>query len=137
MADIVSELANKSGVSADLAKKGIGAVLAFLKEKIPAESFSKVVNTIPGADSLMAAASEGGQEASGGIMGAVSGIAGKLFGSAGGATELVSKLTQSGFSADQLQRFIPRVIDFLKSKLPGDVMNKITALIPAAAKEES
>jgi hypothetical protein len=64
-------------------------------------------------------------------------MAGKLFGGAGGATELVSKLTQFGFSADQLQQFIPRVIDFLKSKLPSDVMNKITALIPAAGKEAS
>ena len=137
MADIISELASQSGISTDLAKKGLGAVLCFLKEKIPAENFSKVVNAIPGADNLMATATEKGQEASGGILGTVSGIAGKLFGGAGGASALVSKLTQFGFSADQLQRFLPMVIDFLKNKLPPNIVNKITPLIPIAGKEES
>jgi len=135
MADIISDLAAKSGVSADLAQKGMGALLSFVKEKIPAESFSKVTGAIPGADTMMAAAAEEGQEASGGIISTVSGLAGKLFGGAGGASELVSKLTQFGLSADQLQRFIPTVLEFLKGKLPGDVMNKITALIPIGGKE--
>jgi hypothetical protein len=135
MADIIEDLAGKAGVSADLAKKGMGALLSFLKEKIPAESFSKVTRAIPGADNLMATAAEKGAEASGGVLSAVSGLAGKLFGGAGGASALVAKLTQLGFSADQLQRFIPTVLEFLKGKLPGDVMNKITAMIPIGSTE--
>jgi hypothetical protein len=133
MADIISDLAAKSGVSPDLAKKGMGALLSFMKEKVPGDSFAKVTGAIPGADSMMAAAAEKGQEASGGVMSAVTGLAGKLFGGAGGAPELLSKLTQFGFSADQLQRFIPTVLGFLKTKLPSDVMNKITAAIPIGA----
>jgi hypothetical protein len=128
MADIISDLAGKSGVSADLAKKGMGALLSFVKEKIPAESFAKVKGAIPGADNLMAAAAERNPETSGGVLSTVSDLAGKLLG--GGASALVSKLTQVGFSADQLQRFIPTALEFLKGKLPGDVMNKIMALIP-------
>src|SRR6516164_9110728 len=112
MADIISDLAAKSGVSADLAQKGMGALLSFMKEKLPAESFSKVTGAIPGADNMMAAAAERGPEASGGVMSAVRGLAGKLFGGAGGASELVAKLTQFGFSADQLKRFIPTVLEF-------------------------
>ena len=133
MADIISELASKSGVSNDLAKKGIGAVLSFLEEHIPAERFSNVLNAVPNANGMMAAA-ETGQESSGGFFSTVSDLAGKVFGSAGGPAALVSKLTQLGFSAEQLQRFIPALIDFLESKLTGDVMNKITALIPLGAK---
>ena len=135
MADVIEDLAGKSGVSADLAKKGMGALLSFLKEKIPAESFSRVTRAIPGADNMMAAAAERSSEASGGILGAVSGLAGKLLGGAGDASALVAKLTQFGFSADQLQRFIPTVLEFLRGKLPGDVMNKITAMIPIRATE--
>jgi hypothetical protein len=135
MADIIGDLAARSGVNTDLAKKGLGALLSFVKEKVPAESFSKVTAAIPGSDAMMAAAAEKGQEASGGILSTVSGLASKLFGGAGGSSELVAKLTQFGFSGEQLQRFIPTVLEFLKGKLPADVMNKITNLIPVGGKE--
>jgi hypothetical protein len=134
MADIISELASKSGVSSDLAKKGVGALLSFIQEKLPADSFSKVLSAIPGGDNMMAAVGETGPEPSAGVLNTISGLAGKLFGGAGGATALVSKLTQLGFSADQLQKFLPTAIEFLKSKLPPDILNKLTSLIPIAAK---
>jgi hypothetical protein len=134
MADIVSELASKSGVSSDLAKKGVGALLTFIKAKLPADNFSKVSSAIPGADHMMAAAAESGGESSAGILGAVGGLAGKLFGGAGAATALVSKLTQLGFSEEQLQRFLPAVLEFVKGKLPPDVVDKIMGLIPIGTK---
>lgn len=134
MADIISELASKAGVSSDLAKKGMGALLSFAKEKLPADSFSKVLSAIPGGDNMMATAAETGPEPSAGVLNTLSGLAGKLLGGAGGATALVSKLTQLGFSADQLQNFLPTLLEFLKSKLPPDVMNKITSLIPIGTK---
>jgi hypothetical protein len=135
MADIISDLAGKSGVSADLAKKGLGALLSFVKEKIPSESFAKISGAIPGAEGMMIAAAERSPEPSGGVLGAVTGLAGKLFGGVGGAGALASKLTQLGFSPEQLQSFVPTVLEFLKGKLPGDVMNKITALIPLSGKQ--
>ena len=49
MADIVSELASKSGVSTDLAKKGLGALLSFVKKSLPADSFSRFSSAFPGA----------------------------------------------------------------------------------------
>jgi len=128
MADIITDLASRSGISPDLAQKGLGAVLAFFQSKLPADTFSKVRAAVPGADGMMAAA-ETGQEASGGIVRAVTGAVGKLFGG-GGAAEMVSKLTEHGFSAEQLQAFLPSVLDFLKSRLPGDVMKQVSALIP-------
>jgi hypothetical protein len=66
---------------------------------------------------------------SGGVLGAVAGAVGKVFGS--GAGELLSRLTQLGFSPEQLRAFVPRVLEFLKGKLPPDVLKQVTALIPA------
>jgi hypothetical protein len=134
MADIVSEMASKSGVSSDLAKKGVGALLSFIKAKLPADASSKVLSAIPGADNLMAAAAEAGEESSPGILSAVSSLAGKLFGGAGAATALVSKLTQLGFSEEQLQKFLPAALEFAKSKLPPDIVDKLTGLIPIGTK---
>ena len=81
MADVISELAGTSGVSLDMAKKGMGTVLSFLRGKLPAEAFAKVSNAVPDADGLMAVAEADQGEAGGkGMLGAVTGLAGKLLG---------------------------------------------------------
>ena len=56
MADIVTDLAEKSGVSPDQARQGLGAVLAFARESLPADEFAQVSAAVPGSDQLMAAA---------------------------------------------------------------------------------
>ncbi len=133
MADIVSELAGKSGVSPDMAKKGLGAVLAFLKGKVPAETFAKVSTAVPDADGLMASAEADKGESGGGMFGAAAGLAGKLLGGgAGGGAGLVAKLTQLGFAPEQLQGFLKNVLDFLKGKLPDNVLNQITGMLPTS-----
>jgi hypothetical protein len=127
---IVNQLAERCGVNAEQVRKGLGDILEFLKGKLPADVFSKVSAAVPGAEAMMAH-SASTTESSGGFLGAVTGAVGKLFG--GGATELVSKLTQHGFSADQLQAFVPSVVEFFKSRLPADVAAKIAPLLPASA----
>ena len=126
--DIVTQLADQSGINAEQARKGLGAVLEFLKNKLPADMFSKVKAAVPGAERMMDSA-EGAPETPGGIFGAVAGAVGKLFG--GGAAELVTKLAQHGFSAEQLQSFVPNVMEFLKARLPENVSEKIAGLLPA------
>ena len=100
MADIATELASKAGISPDAARKGLGVVLGFLKNKLPAESFSKVSAAVPGADNMMTAAADMGEQDSGGVVGAVKGAVGKIFG--GGTEALISKFGQLGLSADQI-----------------------------------
>jgi hypothetical protein len=128
MTDIITDLAAKSGVSPDLAKKGLGTVLEFFKNKLPADAFSKISTAVPGAESMMAAA-DTGAETSGGVLSAVTSTIGKLFG--GGAAEMASKLTRLGFSAEQLQAFLPKVLEFFRNKLPADVMSQVSGLLPA------
>ncbi len=127
MNEMIADLAAKAGLSPDLAQKGLGAVLGFFKDKLPADAFSKVSSAIPGTDSMMAAA-QAGAESSGGMLSAVTGMVGKLFGGSG--AEVVSKLTQLGFSAEQLKSFLPKVLEFLQAKLPADVMKQVSGLLP-------
>jgi uncharacterized protein (DUF2267 family) len=133
VADFISDLAAKSGVSPDLARKGVGAVLAVLKDKLPAGLFSQVQSAVPNADSLMAASSQAEESSGGGVLGAVTGAVGKLFGGGGAAAALASRLAQLGFSSEQLQKFLPNVLEFLKSKLPADAAKQLSALLPAGA----
>jgi hypothetical protein len=132
VADFISDLAAKAGVSPDLARKGLGAVLALFKDKLPANSFSQVLEAVPNASNLMTDAHAALQAApSSGILGAVGEAVSKLFG--GSAAELASQFTHLGFSADQLKSFLPNVLEFLKSKLPGDILKQVTALLPTGA----
>jgi hypothetical protein len=128
MADFISDLATKSGVSPDLARKGVGVILALLKDKLPAGTFAQVLSAIPNGNNLMADAQAAPESSSGGILGAVGSAVSKLVG--GSAGELTSRLTQLGFFADQLKSFLPGALEFLKTKLPPDVVKQASALLP-------
>ena len=130
MADLVSELASKAGVSTEQARKGLGAVLALLKDKLPGNVFSQIQSAVPGAEGLMTDA-KAAPEASGSLLDTVKEMAGKLF---GGSGALASNLSRLGFSAEQGQNFLSTVLDFLKNKLPPDVMDKLSGLIPTGVK---
>jgi hypothetical protein len=123
MSDVIAELAARAGVSKEMAAKGVGVVLAFLKDKLPPNLFSHVQAALPNANGLMAAADQA-QGSSGGILDAVTGAIGKLVG--GGGAEVLSKLTHLGFSPEQLEKFLPGVLEFFKSKLPPDVLNHVS-----------
>ena len=129
MADIITELAGKCGISPDMAKKGLGTLLAALKHALPAESFAKIEGAIPGAANMLAEAQAEGEDSSGSILGAIKDMAGKLFG--GGSPEaLAAHFGQLGFSPDQIKSFLPHVVEFLKRKLPPELMKHISALLP-------
>jgi uncharacterized protein (DUF2267 family) len=127
MSDSVSDLAAKSGLSPDQAQKGLGAVLSFVKESLPAETFAQVSAAVPGSDEMMAAA--GPQEDSGGVLGSLKGMAGKLFGG-GGPAALIARLSSLGISVEQMQSFLPRVMEFLKDRLPESVTKQLSGLLP-------
>ena len=127
MADIVSDLAEKSGLSLDQAKKGLGAVLAYVKEHVPEDAFAQVGAAVPDSDQIMAAA--GLEQESGGILGAIKEKVGRLFGG-GGAAALLSKLSEMGLSVEQARAFVPRVMEFLKGKLPESLTKQIAGLLP-------
>jgi hypothetical protein len=125
MADIASELAAKCGISPEQAEKGVGAVLAYLKTSLPAETYSKLNSAVPGADDMVAKAADTTPEPSGGVLSAVTGAIGKLFGGGGG--ELASQLTGSSFSVDQVKKFLPSLLEYLKGKLPDDLYQKVSS----------
>jgi hypothetical protein len=130
MADIINELASKIGISPDLAKKGLGTLLAALQHVLPAESFAKIEGAIPGAASMLANAQAQGEAPAGGILGAIKDMAGKLFGGGGSAEELAAHFGKLGFSPDQVRHFFAQVVEFLRSKLPPDLMKHVSALLP-------
>ena len=59
-------------------------------------------------------------------------MAGKLFGGqAEDASDLGQKLGRAGFSMDQLQAFLPKVLEWLQSKLPPEILGRILEQLPS------
>ena len=46
------------------------------------------------------------------------------------ATDLFTRLDQHGFSAAQLQAFLPKVLEVFKDKLPPEALEKVEGLVP-------
>jgi hypothetical protein len=134
MADFISDLASKCGISPEMAKKGMGAMLAMFKEKLPGNIFSQVQSAVPGADSMLSDAHAALQSAGGGILGAVKDMAGKLMGGGTALSALTTNFTHLGIAPEQVQKFITNAFEFLKSRLPADVMKQISGLIPMGEK---
>jgi hypothetical protein len=135
MSDILSELASKSGVSLDQAKHALAGLMAFLKDKLPADLFAKITHAIPGADSMATEAKTEEAHAHTGMLSSITSALGKLFGGGSGVAALASQLTKLGLSADQVKSFFHHALELLKSKLPPDVMSKVSALMPSEAAE--
>jgi hypothetical protein len=144
MADFISDLASRTGVSTDMARKGMGAILDFCKGKLSPDAYARVSTAVPDADGMIADSTQAAQHASpqptsgGGMFGGLTGAVGKLFGGgggggggAGGMAEIAGKLMQSGFSIEQARSFLPQALGFLQDKLPPDVMQKLAGMLPA------
>jgi hypothetical protein len=135
MADSISALAEQAGITPEQAQKGVGALLAFLKQHLPADTASKVLGAFPDSEGMMAAADVGGEKPSGGVLGAVAGAVGKLF--SGKAGVILAQFQKLGLSAEQIKKFIAGAIELLRSKLPADVMKQVNHLLPAPEAEGS
>jgi hypothetical protein len=145
MADLISDLASKCQINSEMAQKGLQALLGALKHGLPAENFAKIESAFPGAAELLGGgtkAGEGGTTSTGGggLLAGIKNLASKIFGGGGGGggqqggggghEALASHFGEMGFTSEQYGRFMPQVTELLKSKLPPDVMEKVSALLP-------
>jgi Protein of unknown function VcgC/VcgE (DUF2780) len=140
MSDLVNQLTAHTGLSPELVQKGLGALLSFLKKQLGEETFEKLENSIPGASALKtdyesAPAPEEAAPSQGGLFEMVSGLAGKLLGGkAGEGVDLLSTFSKLGFKPEQIEAFLPKAIELIKTYLSPELMQKLLAALPAIAK---
>ena len=137
MYDLVNTLSSQTGLSSDLVHKGLGTLLSFLKDQLGEETFDKIRAAVPGATEA-ADRFESAPEASqgqGGLMGMFAGLAGKLLGGrAGEVTKLLESFSKLGFNPEQVESFLPKALELIKSYLPPGLIDEIMAKLPALAK---
>jgi Protein of unknown function VcgC/VcgE (DUF2780) len=137
MSDLVNELTTRTGISPDLVQKGLGALLSFLKKELGEETFDKLQSSIPDASRLTShyESSSESAPAQGGLFEMVSGLAAKLLGGqAGAGADLLSMFSKLGFKPEQIEAFLPKALELIKTYLSPELLQKIVAALPAIAK---
>jgi Protein of unknown function VcgC/VcgE (DUF2780) len=134
MSDMVNQLASQTGISTELIHKGLGAFLSFLKKELGDETFSEVESSVPGAANTLTTFESAPvpTESQGGLLGMVTGLAGKVLGGKTGAgAELLSTFSKLGFKPEQIESFLPKALELIKTYLSPELIQKILASLPA------
>jgi Protein of unknown function VcgC/VcgE (DUF2780) len=137
MSDLVNELSTRTGISSDLVQKGLGALLAFMKKELGEETFDKLQSSIPDASRLTSQHESSAESAppQGGLFEMVAGLAGKLLGGqAGAGADLLSTLTKVGLKPEQIEAFLPKALELIKTYISPELLQKIIAALPAITK---
>jgi hypothetical protein len=134
MADIVTSLSSRTGIDGETVRKGLGALLTFLQKNLPPDLFGKLQAALPGAPEMLTAyASDQGGTGSG-LLGMVSGLAGKLLGgNAEKGAHLLSELSRVGLGAEQIETFLPEAFEHLKEYVPAELLEHVKAALPTLA----
>jgi len=121
MKELVDLLTGKLGVNATQAEGGAAVLFKAAKDKLGGDEFNKLLGGVPGLGDLMKKAPATG----GGLGGLLGGIAGAMGGNAALISTIVGGFGKLGLSADDAKRFAPVMFDFLKTKVPPDVVGKL------------
>ncbi len=129
--DLIASLTSQLGLDPDkaqgLAGTALGLVQEQIGEKLGTGAAGELANALPELSGWVAQAkalSSGGSEG-GGLMGLASGLLGG--GDVGGLIKQVSGL---GLDASVVQGALPLVLDFLKSRLSPELMEKVQSAVP-------
>lgn len=120
--ELITMLTSQLGITEEQAQGGSGLLLKMAKEKLGSDEFNQVASAVPDVENLISSAPE-----SGGVSGALGGLASSLGGGAGQLGNLAS--LAGGFKnldmdSGMVGRFIPVVMSFVESK-GGDTVRNI------------
>lgn len=121
MQELVDLLTKNLGVSAPQAEGGAAVLFKAAKEKLGGAEFDKLLGGVPGLGDLMMKAPASG----GGLGGMLGGLAGALGGNAGLIATILGGFGKLGLTADHAKRFVPVILEFLKSKVGPDVASRL------------
>jgi hypothetical protein len=116
MDELIERLVANVGVDRPTAEKALGIMLDFLAKEGPPDQVQTLLQKMPGADALIAAAREGG--------------GGGFFGGMGGIMGVGSRMMAAGLNMGQIQGITRETIAYAREKAGEDVVGSIVDSIP-------
>jgi hypothetical protein len=115
MDELIGRLAAKAGIDDAMAEKTIGIILGFLRSEGPSDKVQALIDNIPGAESAIAASSNGG------------GLS-RLMG--GGLMAVGTRLMALGLGMSEIQSVAGELLRFGRDKIGADQMGEIISGTP-------
>jgi len=119
--ELVDMLTRNLGINGTQAEGGAAVMLKAAKDKLGDAEFGKLLGGVPGLTDLLHKAPAGG----GGLGGLLGGLAGSMGGNAGAIATILSGFGKLGLTADHAKKFVPVILEFLRSKVGPDVVSKL------------
>ena len=130
MNELIKALVSQLGVTDDQATKGSGLLFKAAKERLGGD-FSKIEQALPDVGKLIKAAPSASASAGGGLGGMLGGLASALGGGSklGTIASLAGGFSSLKLSPDMIGRFVPVILDTLKSKAGPDILKLLAGAL--------
>jgi hypothetical protein len=128
MKELIDQLTKSLGISGSQAEGGAAVLFKAAKEKLGGEEFNKMLGGVPGLGDLLKKAPATGGGGLGGMLGS---LAGAMGGNAGLIATIVGGFGKLGLKAEDAKKFVPVILDFLRTKVGPDVMSKLEKTLRA------
>jgi hypothetical protein len=115
MDELIGQLADEAGIDTAVAEKTVGIILGFLRSEGPSDKVQALIDTIPGAEAVIAATNEGG------------GLT-RLMG--GGLMAVGTRLIALGLGIGEIQNIARELFRFGRDKIGADQMGEIISGTP-------
>ena len=128
MHELIELIQKNLNVTGEQAQGGAAVLFNAAKEKLGAGEFAQLLGGLPGLSELMNQAPPAGGGGLGGLLG---GLAGRMGGNAALIGTIMTGFGKLGLSVDDARRFVPVILDFLRSKVGPDVVGKLEQTLRA------
>ena len=127
MKELVDMLTKNLGIDGKQAEGGAAVLFNAAKQKMGGAEFGQLLGGVPGLSDLMHKAPAAG----GGLGGMLGGLAGAMGGNAALIATVVGGFSKLGLKADDAKKFVPVILEFLRSKVGADVVSKLEKTLRA------
>jgi len=127
MKELIDSLTRSLGISGAQAEGGAAVLFKAAKDKLGGDEFSKLLGGVPGLGDLMKKAPAAG----GGLGGMLGGLAGAMGGNAGLIATVVGGFGKLGLKAEDARKFVPVILDFLRTQVGPDVLSRLEKTLRA------
>jgi hypothetical protein len=122
MKELVDLLSKNLGIDASQAEGGAAVLFNAAKEKLGGAEFGRLLGGLPGVTDLLHKVPAAG---GGGLGGMLGGLAGAMGGNAGLIANIISGFSKLGLKVEDAKKFVPVILDFLRTKVSPDVVSKL------------
>lgn len=124
MKELIALLSQQLKLDEKQAQGGAAILFKAAKDKLGGTEFSKMLGSVPGVESLVKQAPQSG----GGLLGGLASLAG---GNTALLATIVSGFSKLNLSTDQAQKFVPIMLDYLRTKVGPDVVDRLEKTLRA------